>query len=177
VIAGAVRVALLILGVASFTPVSGQPPVKGPQASHITIPFLASAARPADLSYEGAECDVDRTGTTMACEFQQVFFTTSDVAPQTCLVTTNRYARTFTRQSGTQWISSEAPKGACGVTEITTLQDDGGVRWTMETRKVVTRKDAAPACREIDERPDILSWRNLRRPLPCSFIQPGGITR
>ena len=91
-------VGLLVLGIVTSAPVNGQP-IAGRQASHITIPFLASATRPADLSFEGGECDIDRAGNTMACEFQQVFFTTSDVAPQTCLVTTNRYARTFTKQA------------------------------------------------------------------------------
>jgi hypothetical protein len=163
-------------------------------ARHITIPFLANATRPADLSFEGGECDLDRTGNTMACEFQQMFFTISTLAPQTCLVTTNRYARTFTKQAplngngpgaplngnappaNTRWISSGAPEGQCGVSEITTLQDDGTVKWTMETRKLVTRRDADPACRAVDEAPETLSWQNLRRALPCAFIQPGGIT-
>ena len=154
-------------------------------ARHITIPFLANATRPADLSFEGGECDIDQAGNTMACEFQQVFFTISDLAPQTCLVTTNRYARTFTKQrplngkapeANGRWVSSEAPAGPCGISETTTLQDDGTVKWTMETRKLVTRKDADPACRAVDERPETLSWQNLRRPLPCAFIQPGGIT-
>jgi hypothetical protein len=88
-------VGLMVLGAVTSAPLNGQP-IAGRQASHITIPFLASATRLADLSYEGGECDIDRVGNMMACEFQQVFFTTSDLAPQTCLVTTNRYARTFT---------------------------------------------------------------------------------
>ena len=177
-------VGLLLLGVVTSAPVNGQP-IEGRQV-HITIPFLANATRPADLSFEGAECDIDQTGNTMACQFQQVFFTTSDFAPQTCLVTTNRYARTFAKQGpldekapggNTRWVSTEAPEGACGVAEITTLLDEGTVKWTMETRKLVTRKDAAPSCRDVDEQPETLSWQNLRRPLPCAFIQPGGITR
>jgi hypothetical protein len=177
-------VVLLVLGIVTSAPVKGQP-INGRVASHVTIPFLANATRPADLSFEGGACDIDQTGNTMACEFQQVFFTTSDRAPQTCLVTTNRYARTFTKQpppngkgpgGGVRWVSSEAPAGPCGVSEITTLQDEGTVKWTMETRKLVTRKDADPACRAIDEGPDTLSWQNLRRALPCGFIQPGGIT-
>ena len=178
-------VGLLILGSVTSAPVNGQP-IQAPQAAHVTIPFLANATRPAELSYEGGECDIDQTGNTMACEFQQVFFTTSDIAPQTCLVTTNRYARTFTKQrplngeapaSGTRWVSREPPAGPCGVSAITTLHDGGTVKWTMETRKLVTRRDAAPFCRDVDERPETLSWQSLRRPLPCRFIQPGGISR
>jgi hypothetical protein len=181
-IARPIGAGLLVLGTVTSAPVNGQPI----GASHLTIPFLASTTRLADLSYEGGECDIDRPGNMMACEFQQVFFTTSNFAPQTCLVTTNRYARTFTKQGplnekapegNTRWISNGAPEGPCGVSEITTLLDGGTVRWTMETRKVVTRKDANPACRDVDERPETLSWENLRRPLPCAFIQPGGITR
>ena len=176
---------LLLLGVVTSAPVHGQP-TRGRLTSQITIPFLASATRPADLSFEGGECDIDQAGNTMTCRFQQLFFTTSDFAPQTCLVTTNRYARTFTRQprpdakgsgSTARWVSTGAPQGACGIAEVTSLQDDGTVKWTMETRKIVTRRDAAPSCREVDEQPETLSWQNLRRPLPCTFIQPGGITR
>ena len=178
-------VGLLVLGSVTSAPVNGQP-IQGRQAAHVTIPFLANATRLADLSYEGGECDVGQTGNTMTCEFQQVFFTMSDIAPQTCLVTTNRYARTFTKQGplsgkatvgNTRWVSRGAPEGPCGVSETTTLQDDGTVKWTMETRKLVTRRDPDPACRAVDERPETLSWQNLRRPLPCVFIQPGGITR
>jgi hypothetical protein len=189
---------LLVLGLVTSAPVNGQPG-RGLQASHITIPFLANATRLADLSFEGGECDIDPSGNTMACQFQQVFFTTSDLAPQTCLVTTNRYERTFKRQgsggsgrsgeagrsggggrsgeSATRWVSTQAPEGVCGVVEETTLQDGGSVRWTMETRKQVTRRDAAQICRDLDDQTETLSWQNIRRPLPCAFIQPGGITR
>jgi metallo-beta-lactamase class B len=145
-------------------------------ARHVTIPFLASATRLTDLAFEGGECEIDQRGNTMACQFQQVFFTMSDAAPQTCLVTTNRYARTFTKQGDMRWVSHEAPAGVCGVVEETTLRDGGGVKWTMETRKQVTRRDAAPLCRGMDEQLDTLSWQDIRRPLPCAFIQPGGIT-
>ena len=178
-------VGLMVLGSVTSAPVNGLP-IQGGQAAHVTIPFLANATRLADLSYEGGECDIDQTGNKMACEFQQVFFTTSDLVAQTCLVTTNRYARTFTKldalngkapEGNTRWLSTETPEGPCGVSEVTTLQDGGTVKWTMETRNLVARKDAAPFCQDVDERPETLSWQNLRRPLPCTFIQPGGITR
>lgn len=133
--------------------------------------------KPAALEFEGAECEIDSTGDTMTCEFQQVFLTTSDFAPQTCMITTNRYDRKFRKQSSSRWISSAPPAGVCGIVETTTLQDDGGVKWTMETRRVVTKKDAAPECRNGDDRSETLSWQNLRRPLPCSFVQPGGLSR
>jgi hypothetical protein len=172
----AARSGIVVLGLMAAASADGQP-ARGRRATQITIPFLASTTRPDDLEFEGAECDVHPSGTSMTCRFQQLFVTTSDVVPQTCLVTTNRYARIFKKQSATRWISRAAATGPCGLVEITTLQDDGGVRWTMEMRKQVTRKDAAPACRELEELADTRSWQNIRRPLPCAFIQPGGISR
>ena len=147
------------------------------QSSHIVIPFLANATKPADLDFEGGECDIDRAGTTMACQFQQVLLTTSDLAPRTCLITTNRYQRTFQKQANAQWVSKEGPSGICGVVDIATLQDDGGVRWTMETHKVVTSRGASSQCRTLDEERETLSWQNIRRALPCTFVQPGGLSR
>jgi len=141
--------------------------------SHVVIPFLANAAKPADLDFEGGECDVDKTGNTMTCQFQQVLLTTTDLAPHTCFITTNRYERTFQKQAGTRWVSNEGPAGLCGVVDITTLQDDGGVRWTLETRKNVTLKDASAECRALDEQPETFNWQNIRRALPCTFVQPG----
>jgi hypothetical protein len=148
-----------------------------PAREHVVIPFLADAGKPADLSYEGGECDVDPSGSSMQCHFQQVFLTTSSIAPLTCLITTNGYERTFQKQSATRWVSREGPTGVCGTVDVTTLQDDGGVRWTMETRRVVTKKDAAPECQRADEGPDTMSWQNIRRPLPCTYVQPGGLSR
>ena len=107
-----------------------------PSRSRIMIPFLANASKPDDLDFEGAECDV--AGDRMTCAFQQVFLTSSPVAPDTCLVTTNRYEREFRRDSPSHWTSTEGPEGACGVLDVATLQDAGGVRWTMELTKVVT---------------------------------------
>jgi hypothetical protein len=112
----------------------------------------------------------------MRCEFQQVFLTTTDIAPDTCLVTTNRYERTFEQRGAGEWVSSGVPSGACGVRELVTLRDGGGVRWTMDIRKVASRRDGA-SCAAADETPQSLSWENLRRPLPCRFLQPGGLSR
>src|SRR5262252_7626734 len=80
--------------------------------SHITIPFLANATKPKDLEFEGAECDMDAGGTRMTCAFQQLFLTTSSMAPDTCLVTTNRYDRVFHLDSPNHWTSTEGPAGA-----------------------------------------------------------------
>jgi len=145
------------------------------QTAHVTIPFLANATRPGDLDFQAGECDVNRAGTTMTCRFQQVFLTTSGAPADTCLITTNRYDRVFRKQANGQWISTEGPEGPCGVNDVATLRDEGGVRWTMNIRKAATRKDAPPECRSVDDTAEVLSWQNLRRPLPCRFVQPGGL--
>jgi hypothetical protein len=155
--------------------------VAAPPSSHVVIPMLANATKPADLDFQGGECELDARRTTMECVFQQAFLTTSDLAPDTCLITTNRYQRTFmrsdggTRQSPARWVSTEGPDGDCRVLDVATLQYDGGIKWTLETRKVATKKDAAQ-CRALEES-ETLSWQNLRRPLPCKFVQPGGLSR
>lgn len=149
---------------------SGAPP------SHVVIPFLANATKPSDLGFEGGECEIGNGGDAMDCQFQQVFLTTSDAVPDTCLVTTNRYQRRFRRQSDAQWVSTEGPTGECGLLDVVTLRDDGGVRWTMTIRKSATQKDA-PACRGIGEASETLGWQNLRRQLPCRFVQPGALSR
>lgn len=144
------------------------------RASDVTIPSLANASRPNDLDFTAGECDVDASGKTMDCVFQQVFLTLSPLDKSICLVTTSRYTRTFQRESATRWISREGPAGACGVLDIATLDDGGATRWTMELREEVTAKDArcaAPAA------PEILSWQNVIRPLPCTRIQPGAMSR
>jgi hypothetical protein len=146
------------------------------QSSHVVIPFLASATKPADLAFEAGECNVSANGRVMNCEFQQVFLTTTEVVPDTCMVTTNRYARSFTKQAAGRWTSSFGPTGVCGVMETATLIDAGGVHWTMEIQRRATRRDAAPSC-SADEPAETLSWQNIRRSLPCRFIQPGGLAR
>jgi len=145
------------------------------QSSHVVIPFLANAPGAADIAFEGADCTV--AGNTMRCEFQQVFLTTTPVAPDTCMVTTNRYERTFTKQAASQWVSTEGPAGVCAIEDVATLTDEGGVRWTLELRKRATRKTAAPECSAPDQPAEVLSWKNIRRALPCKFIQPGDLRR
>ena len=99
--------------------------------------------KPEDLEFEGAECDLDAGGSRMTCVFQQVFLTTSPIVPDTCLITTNSYQRVFRLDSPSHWTSREAPADVCGVQDVATLQDGGGVRWTMELTKDVTRRDAS----------------------------------
>lgn len=144
------------------------------QPATVTIPALANAARPTDLDFTAGECALAAGGKTMECVFQQVFLTLSPLDKSTCLVTTNRYARTFERESPTRWTSREGPSGPCGVVDIATLDDGGATRWTMELREEVTAKDSrcpTSAAREI------LSWQNVIRPLPCTRIQPGAMSR
>ena len=152
-----------------------------PASSHVVIPLLANATKPNDLDFQGGECELNARRTTMECVFQQAFLTTSSVAPDTCLITTNRYQRTFKRADGragaattsTRWVSTEGPAGDCGMLDVATLQYDGGIRWTMETKKVATKKSSS--CRALEAESETLSWQNLRRPLPCRFVQPGGL--
>jgi hypothetical protein len=170
-------VTLALLAPAVFPNVLLAQAATAPASSHLVIPFLANATKPSDLGFEAGACEVDTAGTSMTCQFQQVFLTTADTVADTCLVTTNQYERTFLRQAETRWVSSEGPAGECGIREIVTLQDEGGVRWTMTIRKVATHTETPPACRAIEETVETLGWQNLRRPLPCRFVQPGGLAR
>ena len=166
--------AILAFGV-WYAPSGAQSPATSP--GRVIIPFLASATRPADLEFEGVECERDLNGKRMACTFQQVFLTTSGIVPDTCLITTNRYARTFEldRGSANRWVSSEGPEGVCGIVDVVTLHDTGNGGWTMETRKVATKPDGAATCGTLETGPEILTGQNIRRPLPCRFVQPGGL--
>ena len=154
-----------------------------PSSAHVVIPLLANATKPNDLDFQGGECELDASGMAMECVFQQAFLTTSSAAPDTCLITTNRYERTFKRadaaagaaRTSTRWVSTEGPEGDCGMLDVATLQYDGGIRWTMETKKIATKKDAS--CRALEGESETLSWQNLRRPLPCRFVQPGGLAK
>jgi len=147
-----------------------------PRQRHVVVPFLANATTPSALEFEGAECDMNAAATTLRCEFQQVFLTSAEV-PDTCLITTNRYEKTFRRDAPGRWVSRGPAAGICGVVEVVTLDDGGGVRWTMEVNKVVTRMNAAATCRAAGDPPQTLTWQNLRRPLPCKFVQPGALSR
>src|SRR4051812_38862947 len=120
-------VTILVFGILPIHTSVAQRAPSAPPPSHVVIPFLANATKPADLDFEGGECERDASGDRMDCTFQQVFLTTSDLAPDTCLITTNRYERTFRRDTATRWVSTEGPDGACGLLDVATLQNDGGV--------------------------------------------------
>ena len=152
------------------------PAVAPPSPPHrIVISTLVNQADGAALDFQGGECEVDTDGRAMTCEFQQVFLTASPLDANTCLVTTNRYVRRFQQTAARIWLSRDEPVGACGVEEQATLTDEGdGRRWSLEQRKVVTRPEAA-GCKAPAPAPEVLSWRNARRPLPCRFVQPGAL--
>jgi hypothetical protein len=143
----------------------------------LTIPYLASATRPADLDFSAAECDIDATGDQMECRFRQVFLTIASVDPAMCVITTNGYDRAFRRETAVRWVSEDPPVGACGIVETTTLEDGGGTHWTMTIRTSATERADQPDCRAAGKAPEIYDWRTVKRPLPCSSIQPGAIER
>ncbi|HZR23741.1 MAG TPA: hypothetical protein VFA59_09155 [Vicinamibacterales bacterium] len=146
------------------------------EAQHVTIPFLANAPQRGTIEFEGGECDPDRTGETLTCTFQQVFLTTDNAPPNTCMITTHAYDRVFRKDTPTRYVSSVGPEGVCGVVDVATLEDGGGVRWTLTLKKTALRKDAAAHCPSADET-EVLSWQDVRRPLPCLYVQPGGLAR
>lgn len=148
-----------------------------PVVQHLIIPSLANATKPSDLDFEAGECDISPAGTTMDCQFQQVFLTTALFDANICLITTNRYERRFEKQNDGSWLSSEGPTGDCGIVDVAVLRREGeGARWTMELRKAPSRREA-PACRDLMAENEVLSWQNVRRPLPCRFVQPGAMSQ
>ena len=146
-----------------------------PRTSYVTIPNLA---KPSELDFEGADCK--RTDDVMTCEFHQVLLIPMKTDPSVCEIYTNRYESTFTKQNTRRWVSNEGPQGVCGVVTVTTLEQDesdptSGLLWTMNTQKIVTNKSADTVCKQLDERPETLTWRDSRRPLPCKFVTPAAI--
>src|SRR4029079_11219367 len=162
-----ITLALIVAAISSSGATSAQSP-----RTHLTIPFLANA-KPEALEFEAAECEAD--GDRLTCAFQQLFLTTSPVAPDTCLVTTNRYDRVFQRDSSNHWTSRAGASGACGIVDRVTLQNDGGVKWTMELTKEVTNQVTSPGCLAMTAQSETFSWQNIRRPLPCKNVQPGSL--
>src|SRR5262249_40819392 len=111
------------------------------RAQHVTIPFLANAPGRGPIEFEGGECDTDRTGQSLRCKFQQVFLTTEQAPPNTCMITTNAYDRVFRKETDTRWVSSSGPEGICSLMDTATLEDGGTVKWTLTLKKTALRKD------------------------------------
>ena len=109
--------------------------------------------------------------------FPPGLFTVSSIDATSCVMTTNGYAQTFRRQSPTRWEAAEAPAGECGIVETTTLEDGGGVHWTMTVRRVATRKTGQLECVAAAAESERYSWKDVKRTLPCTSIQPGAIER
>jgi hypothetical protein len=166
---------MLVACAAAPDPAHAQAAAIAPPANRVVIAALANAISPADLDYQGAECEINEAGTRMECGFQQVFLTMSPLDAQTCLITTNQYSRTFDKQSATRWVSIDGPDGECGLLDVATLEDEGNmIHWSLEMKTVRTRTDLA-SCKGELPAAEVLSWRNVRRPLPCRFVQPGAL--
>jgi hypothetical protein len=148
-----------------------------PQERHVTIPYLANDSKPRDLDFAAAECDIDADGGRMTCRFRQVFVTLASHDPTACVITSNGYELSFDKAAATRWVSIGVPEGACGVVETTTLEDGGGTRWTMTIRRAATGDADRDECRARPVESEVYSWRDVKRALPCTTIQPGAIER
>ena len=145
------------------------------ETSSITIPSLANASRPNDLDFTAGECDVDAArqddGVRVPAGVLDVVATRHLHLPRH---DEPLRAHVRARERDALDRAARGPLDACGVLDIATLDNGGATRWTMELREEVTAKDArcrAPAA------PEILSWQNVIRPLPCTRIQPGAMSR
>jgi hypothetical protein len=148
--------------------------------SHVILIPMANMSQPADVDFQGGACDIERTGETMRCAFQQVLLSPAPDDPTTCSITTNRYEQVFQKQDVRRWVSNVGPDGVCGVVVVTTLQQaEGGLpgiwQTSMNNQKIVTNKAASPLCNALTTTPEVLSWNYQRRALPCKFVKGGSL--
>ena len=61
--------------------------------------------------------------------------------------------------------------------DTTTLDDAGGIRWTMTVTRVATRNAHQSSLQAVAVQPESYSWQKVKRTLPCTSIQPGAIER
>ena len=61
--------------------------------------------------------------------------------------------------------------------DTTTLDDAGGIRWTMTVTRVATRNANQSSWLAVSAEPESYSWQKVKRKLPCTSIQPGAIER
>lgn len=144
---------------------------------HFAIPYLANDTTPQALDFAAAECDAVNGGERLDCRFRQVFVTTASIEPSACVISSNGYDLSLRRDAPARWSSAAEPVGDCGLVEVTTLEDGGTTRWTMTIGHRATKNTERADCRAAAAQIETYSWRNVRRKLPCTTIQPGAIER
>ncbi len=148
-----------------------------PLPPHFAIPYLANDTTPDALDFAAAECDAVNGGERLDCRFRQVFVTTASIEPSACVISSNGYELSLRREAAARWSAAADPVGDCGLVEVTTLEDGGTTRWTMTLTHRATQNAERADCRAAAAAVDTYSWRNIRRRLPCTTIQPGAIER
>ena len=171
--------AAAVLAVALHTTLNAQAPQPAatPLPQHFAIPYLANDTTPDALDFAAAECDAVNGGERLDCHFRQVFVTTASIDPSACVISSNGYDLSLRRDAPSRWSSAAEPVGDCGVVEVTTLEDGGTTRWTMTIGHRATKNTERADCRAAAAQVETYSWRNIRRKLPCTTIQPGAIER
>ncbi len=170
--------AAAVLAVAMPMTAHAQPPQPAVPAlpPHFAIPYLANDTTPDALDFAAAECDAVNGGERLDCRFRQVFVTTASIDASACVISSNGYDVSLRREAPARWSNAADPIGDCGLVEKTTLEDGGTTRWTMTIAQGATKNVERADCRAA-AKVETYSWRNIRRRLPCTTIQPGAIER
>ena len=115
-------------------------------------------------------------GSRMECTFQQVFLTTSAIVPETCLITTNR-SRDLRPRSRLCKSMGEPRGPRRGLRHRRRRHLARHRQRSMDAGNAQGRHEAdgAATCGAMETGPETLSGQNIRRPLPCRFVQPGGL--
>lgn len=173
------RCAAALLAATTCVTMQAQPPQPAASSlpAHFAIPYLANDTTPQALDFAAAECDAVNGGERLDCRFRQVFVTTASIEPTACVISSNGYDLSLRRDAPARWSSAAEPVGDCGLVEVTTLEDGGTTRWTMTIGHRATKNVERADCRAAAAQTEIYSWRNIRRALPCTTIQPGAIER
>ena len=144
---------------------------------HFAIPYLANDTTPHAIDFAAAECDAVNGGERLDCRFRQLFVTIASLEPSACVISSNGYELSLRRDAPARWSSAAEPVGDCGLVDVTTLEDGGTTRWTMTIGHRATKNTERAYCRTAAAQTETYSWRNIRRTLPCTTIQPGAIER
>ena len=172
------RLAIALITTALLGQVSG---AQARTPTHVTLIPMANMSAPTSIDFEGGGCDLDPTGNTLTCEFQQVLLNPDKTDAAICRIFTNRYSATFKRQDERRWVSTQGPDGVCGVVAVTTLEHTTDSPTTgvwaakMDTQKIITNKSASPICNAFTTDPEKLDWKYPRRALPCKFVVGGSL--